>query len=240
MSRQESCLTQRAGTALQGGAVRNTVLFGEYLGQDAKAWDRAGYRICQRDNLLRWFQQATLTSCCEHSEYICSLTAAALLLLSDRYPSEPREIYQYLDALEVCKFELHVPVSGDLKEKKKQGVRYHNTELSSCSYSTERGTQWPSRHPEGWELLECVCLPKLHRHCRRGLCSWGCTRTAAHTTEPALNWYCTLWFKVTSCRMKGTAVPSASQICKATSNETPAGRYPFSKAGELEEKPQKK
>lgn len=87
-----------------------------------------------------------------------------LLLLSHPHPSEPKEVYQYLDALEVGKFELHVPVSGDLKENKKQGVKHHNSELSPCSYSTERGTQWPGRYPEGWELLEHNCLPKLHRH----------------------------------------------------------------------------
>lgn len=36
-----------------GGAGRNTVLSGERLGQDAKAWDRVGCKICQRDKLLR-------------------------------------------------------------------------------------------------------------------------------------------------------------------------------------------
>ena len=71
------------------------------------------------------------------------------LLIPHPHPSEPKEVYQYLDALEVGRFELHVPVSGDLKESNKQGVKHHNCELSSCSYSTENGTQWPSRHPEG-------------------------------------------------------------------------------------------
>lgn len=71
------------------------------------------------------------------------------LLIPHPHPSEPKEVYQYLDALEVGRFELHVPVSGDLKESKKQGVKHHNCELSSCSYLTENGTQWPSRHPEG-------------------------------------------------------------------------------------------
>lgn len=73
------------------------------------------------------------------------------LLLSHPHPSEPKEVYQYLDALEAGRFELHVPVSGDLKENKKQRVKHHNSELGSCSYSTEKGTQWPSRYPEGWE-----------------------------------------------------------------------------------------
>lgn len=63
-----------------------------------------------------------------------------MLLLSHPHPSEPKEVYQYLDALEVGKFELHVPVSGDLKENKKQSVRHHNSDLSSYSYSTERNT----------------------------------------------------------------------------------------------------
>ena len=96
------------------------------------------------------------------------------LLLSHPHPSEPKEVYQYLDALEVGRFELHVPVSGDLKENKKQGIKHHNSEISSCSYSTEKGTQWPSIYPEGWELLEHDCLPKPHSHFRQGLCSWGC------------------------------------------------------------------
>lgn len=59
-------------------------------------------------------------------------------LLSHPPHSELKEVYLYLDALEVGKFELHVPVSGDLKENKKQDVRHHNSELSCCSYSTER------------------------------------------------------------------------------------------------------
>lgn len=149
------------------------------------------------------------------------------LFLSHPHPSEPKDVYQYLDALEVGRFELHVPVSGDLKEKKKQGVKHHNSELSSCSYSTEKGTQWPSRHPEGWELLERDCLPKPHSRFRRGLCSWGCRRTSAPTTELTLNWHSLLGFKVSSSKVKDTALPSASQICKATSSDIPSETCPL-------------
>lgn len=70
-----------------------------------------------------------------------------LLLLSHPHPSEPKEVYQYLDALEVGKFELHVPVSGDLKENKKQGVKHHTWIKLLLIFNTERNTvtQLPSR-----------------------------------------------------------------------------------------------
>lgn len=132
------------------------------------------------------------------------------LLLSHSHPSEPKEVYQYLDALEAGRFELHVPVSGDLKENKKQRVKHHNSELGSCSYSTEKGTQWPSRYPGGWELLEHNCLTKPCNCFRQGLCSRGCWRTSAPATGLALNWYSLLRFKVGSSRGQDTDCSSIS------------------------------
>jgi len=133
---------ERTGTRLTLVNIWATVL---------REWTGHTQNLSKREK-LRWLnRQGWRVVKIQNTSALLQSTRWDTLLLSHPRPSEPKEVYQYLDALEVGRFELHVPVSGDLKENKKQGVKHHNSELSSCSCSREQGSQWPSSHPEGWD-----------------------------------------------------------------------------------------
>lgn len=144
MRRQESCITQGAEATLLGQLDRNTASFGEHLGQDARVVGQGHMQNLSKKTKCGDFKKQVWPLVnIQNTSALLQCTRWDTLFLSHPHPSEPKEVYQYLDASEDGRFELRVPVSGDLKENKTQAVKNHNYELRSHSNSMEKRTQWP-------------------------------------------------------------------------------------------------
>lgn len=173
------CITYRAGEALHGKRTHTQHTWVCCWAWMLKEQDRVICRICQRDievmptgmfDKLWWtFGIHLLPYCMLHEMLSSCLTPDPLNL-------EKLTNIWMLQKSADSSFTFQFLV---IWKSKKQGVQLHNSELDSFSYSTKKGTRWPSRHPEAqvrWGIAGTISqnLTPLADKGGAGTCIWYC------------------------------------------------------------------